>query len=74
MRALKLSQDPLCERCKASGLLVPATEVHHKAEVRDAPELALDLANLESLCLPCHSSETARRQANGTNSSWRRSQ
>ncbi len=54
-RLSKLRTDPLCERCRSRGLLVPAAHVHHRIELRDAPELALDESNLESLCHPCHS-------------------
>jgi 5-methylcytosine-specific restriction endonuclease McrA len=56
IRSIKLRRDPLCERCLARGLLIPATTVHHKRERREAPDLALDLDNLESLCPSCHSS------------------
>ncbi len=55
LRLSKLRQDPLCERCKAQGTLVPATIVHHKVERRDEPELELEWDNLESLCPSCHS-------------------
>lgn len=51
----------LCERCAALGLIVPATEVHHKerltrANLRD-PSIALNFANLEALCKECHMAE-----------------
>ena len=54
-RALKLSQSPLCEACKAAGRITPANHVHHKIDRLERPDLTYDLANLESLCLPCHS-------------------
>jgi 5-methylcytosine-specific restriction protein A len=60
VRALKVALNPLCERCEARGLVVPVAEVHHVVPIEDAPELRLDIGNLESLCLPCHRQETAR--------------
>ncbi|MGJ3230247.1 MAG: HNH endonuclease [Oceanicaulis sp.] len=43
-----------CVKCGARGRL----EVDHIAPVRDAPERAFDLANLQSLCGPCHARKT----------------
>ena len=36
----------------------PAREVDHRLPVRDRPDLAFDLSNLQSLCSPCHSRKT----------------
>jgi 5-methylcytosine-specific restriction protein A len=58
VRKVKLSMDPLCERCRLMGLLKPATEVHHRIAVRDGGD-PFDVAGLESLCKPCHSRESA---------------
>jgi len=55
VRKMKLASDPLCERCKADGRLIPATLVHHKD--RD-PRNNSD-ENLMSLCNECH--ETIHR-------------
>lgn len=46
-----------CQRCKAKGLYVPATTVHHIKPVRRFPELALTKGNLEALCAECHYEE-----------------
>ena len=54
VRAIKLSRDPLCERCLKKGLTVAATMTHHKKSVKEYPKLRLDINNLESLCNPCH--------------------
>lgn len=43
-----------CVTCGARGRL----EVDHIKPVREAPELAFDLANLQTLCTPCHSRKT----------------
>lgn len=60
-RGAKLRADPLCERCRSEGRLTEANQVHHKIDLADAPELAFDLGNLESLCQSCHSRETLSR-------------
>lgn len=58
VREAKLAIDPLCERCRASGRIEAATEVHHRIAVRDGGD-SFDVAGLESLCKPCHSRESA---------------
>jgi 5-methylcytosine-specific restriction protein A len=55
LKRVKLGQDPLCQRCSTPARPVAATTVHHKKERKDAPDLALDLDNLESVCSSCHS-------------------
>lgn len=54
LRAEKLAIDPLCEHCRRRGRFVQAKHVHHVKPRAEFPELALDLANLESACPPCH--------------------
>lgn len=60
LRWLKLSRDPLCERCREEGYLTAATEVHHVTPVEegvtalDKERLCYDLGNLRSLCRACH--------------------
>lgn len=55
VRAAKLRQDPLCERCLAKGVIREAWGVHHKDRnpTNNAPE------NLESICFECHEAEHA---------------
>lgn len=65
-RKAYLAEHPLCERCRAEGLTVPATVVHHRIDRRDRPDLALEWDNLEALCATCHNAETARRQGRRT--------
>ena len=43
-----------CQRCRANGLYVPATVVHHIKTVRRFPWLALAKDNLLCLCDDCH--------------------
>lgn len=48
---------PLCEICRGRGLVVPATEVHHKIPLSRGG--THDDENLMSLCKSCHSRITA---------------
>jgi 5-methylcytosine-specific restriction endonuclease McrA len=43
-----------CVKCDFRGRL----EVDHIKRVKDAPELAFELSNLQSLCRRCHSAKT----------------
>lgn len=43
-----------CVKCGASGRL----ECDHIIPVRDAPELAFEPSNLQTLCIRCHSAKT----------------
>lgn len=43
-----------CQECKRKGKYSRAKNVHHLKEVKDYPELALTLENLECVCVPCH--------------------
>ena len=58
LRKVFLLENPLCENCKAKGIIKPATEVHHKTNIKDGG--VNDYDNLQSLCKPCHSQETRR--------------
>ena len=53
LRAAFLSAHPLCEMCKSEGRLTPATLVHHRRKLTDGG--TNDWANLQALCLECHS-------------------
>jgi len=48
----------LCEICLGKGLIVPATEVHHKIPLTpdnlNDPQITLDHGNLMALCENCH--------------------
>jgi len=43
-----------CQICKSKGNYKPAENVHHMKEVKTHPELALELDNLQCLCIRCH--------------------
>lgn len=60
LRALKVANNPLCERCLLDDITTPAEEVHHIRPVESAPDrhtmllLCFDYNNLQSLCSKCH--------------------
>ena len=60
LRINKLISQPLCERCKATGILTWATEVHHIRPIESVKgraamtSLAFSINNLQSLCHACH--------------------
>ena len=59
------SKGNLCERCAASGLIVPGDEVHHKQRLTplnlNDPSIALCWDNLELLCKECHIKEHGKQ-------------
>lgn len=61
-----------CVKCSARGRL----EVDHVVSVRDAPERAFDLNNLQSLCPTCHGSKTRHElgfpEVSPERAEWRR--
>jgi len=63
IRKLKLSLNPLCELCSASGRITAAAMVDHVKEIKDGGKV-YDLDNLQALCWPCHAAKTARARAN----------
>lgn len=63
LRAVKLVESPLCERCLSleGGVKIePAVDVHHKISFMttndplERERLAFDYDNLQSLCKKCH--------------------
>ena len=54
VRAMKLSQNPLCEECILIGIVKSTDMVHHIIPVNEAPHLRLAMDNLQSLCMDCH--------------------
>jgi len=43
-----------CQECKRKGKYKKAQNVHHIQEVKNRPDLAMTLENLECLCIACH--------------------
>lgn len=60
LRAWKLTNNPLCERCEAEGYVSSAVDVHHIIPIESAmtdqemERLAFDPRNLKALCINCH--------------------
>ena len=56
----------LCERCRRKGEIAIAEQVHHKIRLTpeniNKPEITLNWANLEALCLDCHKKEHRKKK------------
>lgn len=59
IRKLQLERFPLCEDCERAGLVTAAHEVDHNTGDTSRNMIGIELS---SLCKPCHSSRTARRE------------
>ena len=59
VRTAYLHDHPLCETCKAAGILTPATVVDHIVPHRGDHALFWDRENWQSLCRKCHNVKTA---------------
>lgn len=64
IREYKLYKTPLCERCASNDIVNTATEVHHLLDIKDRPDLRLEITNLQSLCHECHNIITVEAQHN----------
>ncbi|WP_093046517.1 HNH endonuclease [Thalassobacillus cyri] len=61
LRTAALKRDNYeCQECKRQGRVEPAQNVHHIKEVKQFPQLALILDNLEAICINCHNKEHKR--------------
>lgn len=60
LRALKMTNNPLCEICEANGKITPVDDVHHMISFMSVDDpvrryhLAYDYDNLQSVCDECH--------------------
>lgn len=77
LRALVITEEPLCRHCSERGLIVCASDVDHV----DGNPGNNDRSNLQSLCHSCHSIKTASDHgkrvaagcdANGLTPEWKR--
>ncbi len=59
-RLAVLANRPLCEDCHATGMVTPATQLHHVKLRKEFPHLAYDESNILAVCTSCHSKRTAR--------------
>lgn len=57
-RALYLRQHPLCEECRRSGEMTPATVVDHIIPHRGDMALFWNQQNWQPLCKNCHDKKT----------------
>ncbi len=57
LRQVVLAEQPLCERCMATGRVTAATVVHHRQAIRDSGDRLPTVDELEALCISCHSKE-----------------
>jgi len=62
LRDWYIKQNPLCEMCRAAGMVYPAAVVHHKKRLKDNLDLRLYIENLQSLCVDCHAKVTAEEK------------
>lgn len=60
----QLTNQPLCERCLAQGLVVPATIANHKVPHKGDPILFWE-GELESSCKPHHDSAIQSEERRG---------
>ena len=62
LRAAKLKQNPLCERCERQGVDEVATEVHHKDAIADGHPILCPMERLMSVCTACNLALEAERR------------
>lgn len=58
LRAIVLSDEPLCRSCSLAGLVTEATQVDHIKPISEGGG-RLDRSNLQPLCDLCHGAKTA---------------
>ncbi len=63
-RDAQLTAEPLCQRCKAKGLVVPATVAHHVIAHRGDADLFWN-GELASSCKDCHDTIEQAIEARG---------
>lgn len=63
-RIRQLQREPLCEMCKAKGMVVEANTADHKVPHRGDRDLFW-YGELQSLCGPCHSADKQREEVLG---------
>jgi len=56
-----LDANPLCAECLKEGRAVSATIVDHGIEVKDRPDLALNMEHMTALCVSHHNAKTGRK-------------
>jgi hypothetical protein len=64
IRRFHLRTEPLCRRCKARGLIVPARAVHH-VEAHRGDWAKFIAGPFESLCTTCHNRDAQSEEVRG---------
>ncbi|MFV9420986.1 HNH endonuclease signature motif containing protein [Staphylococcus sp. Ze7] len=63
-----------CQWCKDKGKVVTSKDtrliVHHKQELKDRPDLALDIDNLVTVCFVCHENHHDRNIYKKKKDNW----
>jgi 5-methylcytosine-specific restriction enzyme A len=66
---MHLAEEPLCRYCKEMGRITSLARkdmvVDHIVPVKERPDLAFDVSNLQTLCRMCHDSVKRRFEATG---------
>lgn len=65
LRQIHLAQHPFCTYCSELGHTTPATVVDHITPIREAPDRAYDMENIQSLCDACHSGAKQKEEQTG---------
>ena len=65
IREYVLANEPLCRKCFKEGYLVAAKVVDHIIDIVDKPELALEMSNLQPMCVKCHNRKTMSKTMKG---------
>ena len=60
-----LRRHPLCVKCKAAGLITPATVVDHIQPHKGDSSLFWEPSNHQALCSSCHSGDKQREERTG---------
>ena len=61
LRKWQLAKEPLCHMCKEVALVREATIADHKDPHKGDIEKFFNSDNLQSLCVSCHNSKTAKQ-------------
>ena len=64
-RAQFLAENPLCEECRSTGRITPATVVNHRIPHKGDLALFWDRTNWQSVCKPHHDGPIQRSEVAG---------
>ena len=59
VRKIYIQKHPICEECERNGFITPAKVIDHIIPIRKGGA-KLNFSNLQSLCIQCHASKSAR--------------